>query len=291
MRGIILAGGSGTRLHPITLGVSKQLVPVYDKPMVYYPLSHADAGRDPRHPRHHHPARRRRSSSGCSATASQFGISITYASSPRPTGWPRRSSSARTSSATTPSRWCSATTSSTAPASAGSCGRFGDIDGARGLRLPGLRPDRVRRRRVRRRPARRCRWRRSRPEPQAATTPCPACTSTTTTSSTIAKDLKPSARGEYEITDVNRAYLEQGRLQVEVLDRGTAWLDTGTFDSLQRGQRLHPHRRAPPGPQDRLPRGDRLAAGLPHRRRAARRAPRRSSSPATATTCSACCDD
>jgi glucose-1-phosphate thymidylyltransferase len=229
-KGIILAGGSGTRLHPATLAISKQLLPVYDKPMVYYPLSTLMlAGmRDilvistpqdtPRFQQ-------------LLGDGSQWGMNISTRCSPARTAWRRPSSSARKFVGKAPARWCWATTSSTAttwPHAAGSR-RAAD-------KAPPCSPTTCRTRSAtawwpstpRARPAASRKSRSSR----RATTRSPACTSTTTRCVDIAKSVKPSARGELEITAVNQAYLEQRQLNVQIMQRGYAWLDTGTHDSL-----------------------------------------------------------
>lgn len=229
MRGIILAGGTGTRLHPITQGASKQLLPVYDKPLVFYPLSTLMmAGiRDilvittPQDLA----AFQRLLGDG-----SHFGISLTYAVQDRPEGLAQAFLIGADHIGTGPVALILGDNIFYGPGVGTSLRRFRDVDGgsifaywvanpsdygvvefaADGTALA-----------VEEKPAT--------PKSNYAV---PGLYFYDNDVVEIARSLRPSPRGELEITDVNLAYLNQGRLQVEVLTRGTAWLDTGTFDAL-----------------------------------------------------------
>ena len=229
MRGIILAGGSGTRLYPITMGVSKQLLPVYDKPMIYYPLSTLmmagirdiqvittvpDAVAFER----------------ILGDGSQFGINISYAVQSHPEGLAQAFviSAGHIGSesvalalgdnifygpglGTNLRRHQEISGGAIFAYWVANPSAYGVVDfGADGIALS-----------IEEKPAT--------PKSNYAV---PGLYFYDNDVIEIARSLKPSARGEYEITDVNRTYLNQGRLAVEVLARGTAWLDTGTFDSL-----------------------------------------------------------
>jgi glucose-1-phosphate thymidylyltransferase len=229
MRGIILAGGTGSRLHPITVGTSKQLLPVYDKPMIYYPLSTLmlagirdilvitkpeDAAAFVR----------------LLADGSQFGISITYAVQPVPDGIAH----SFVIGADHIGIECVALVLGDnlfhGPRLGTQLSRFSEIDGGTIFAYRVADPsaygvvefdDQGRAVSLEEKP--------KSPRSEYAV---PGLYFYDNEVVDIAASLTPSDRGEYEITDVNRAYLEQGRLSVEVLPRGTAWLDTGTFDSL-----------------------------------------------------------
>jgi len=229
MRGIILAGGTGTRLHPITQGASKQLLPVYDKPLVFYPLSTLMmAGiRDilvittPQDLA----AFQRLLGDG-----SHFGISLTYAVQDRPEGLAQAFLIGADHIGTGPVALILGDNIFYGPGVGTSLRRFRDVDGgsifAYWVANPSdygvveFAPDGTALA-VEEKPAT--------PKSNYAV---PGLYFYDNDVVEIARSLRPSPRGELEITDVNLAYLNQGRLQVEVLTRGTAWLDTGTFDAL-----------------------------------------------------------
>ncbi|MGB0963977.1 MAG: glucose-1-phosphate thymidylyltransferase RfbA [Mycobacterium sp.] len=229
MRGIILAGGSGTRLYPITMGVSKQLVPVYDKPMIYYPLSTLmmagirdilmiTTAQDA-------PGFHRLLGDG-----SDFGINLTYAVQSQPDGLAQAFMIGAEHIGNDSVALVLGDNIFYGPGLGTSLRRFQNVSGGAIFAYWVANPsaygvvefasDGV---------ALSLEEKPATPKSHYAV---PGLYFYDNDVVEIARSLRKSARGEYEITEINQSYLNRGGLSVEVLARGTAWLDTGTFDSL-----------------------------------------------------------